>query len=612
VEVFPDLMAPIFHVSQDPVFANYVRGTIAPFWLYCSWGFVQNNNMASHLSMTSVSPGQRFFQKKYFICYNYPLCSFKTQIKMINPAQCLVWILRFTPLLLWITTGCHTREKATTVRPPNILICIADDISYPHMGAYGTRWVSTPGFDRVAREGLLFHRMYTPNAKCAPSRACLLTGRNSWQLEEAANHIPYFPEKFKTYPEALGENGYFVGYTAKGWAPGVAIRADGTKRQLTGKAYSELKTEVPAKGISTIDYAGNFGTFLQDRPKDQPFCFWYGSLEPHRDYEFATGVNLGGKQLTDIDRVPAYWPDNDTVRHDLLDYAFEIEYFDLHLQRMLALLEEQGELDNTIVIVTADHGMPFPRVKGQAYEASNHIPFAVMWRNGLVQAGRDVFELMSLIDVAPTLLALAGVDAGAAGMQPMQGRDFTELLLKGQWGRQQDYVLIGKERHDVGRPDDQGYPIRGLVTEKWLYIENFETSRWPAGNPETGYLNTDAGPTKTWILQHRRANGNSAFWDRNFGKRPERELYDLANDPDCLRNLVANPQHAETADVLQQRMYLALQEQQDPRMFGQGQLFDAYPYANEGQRLFYNRYMAGEKLPANWVLESDFETGPIP
>ena len=115
---------------------------------------------------------------------------------------------------------------------PNILFCIADDISYPHMGAYGTQWVETPAFDRVARDGLLFTRAYTPNAKCAPSRCCILTGRNSWQLNEAGNHWPYFPLEFATYAEALSEHGYFVGFTGKGCAPVVARDAEGRPRQL--------------------------------------------------------------------------------------------------------------------------------------------------------------------------------------------------------------------------------------------------------------------------------------------------------------------------------------------------------------------------------------------
>ena len=115
---------------------------------------------------------------------------------------------------------------------------LSDHQSWPYAGAYGTEWVKTPGFDRVAREGLLFHKAYTPNAKCAPSRAAILTGRPSWQLEEAANHMPFFPTKFTSYVEALDrKGGYFVGSTGKGWAPGIANDASGTPRQLVGKSF---------------------------------------------------------------------------------------------------------------------------------------------------------------------------------------------------------------------------------------------------------------------------------------------------------------------------------------------------------------------------------------
>ena len=124
-------------------------------------------------------------------------------------------ILNFVFLL---SVGCTTQKKEKFT-PPNILFALADDASYPHMGAYGCDWVKSPAFDRIANQGILFTNAYTPNAKCSPSRACILTGRNSWQLEEAANHIPFFPVKFKTYAEALSKNGYHVGYTAKGWAP---------------------------------------------------------------------------------------------------------------------------------------------------------------------------------------------------------------------------------------------------------------------------------------------------------------------------------------------------------------------------------------------------------
>jgi len=497
---------------------------------------------------------------------------------------------------------------------PNILFCIADDASFPHMSAYGCTWVETPAFDRVARDGILFTRCYTPNAKCAPSRSCILTGRNSWQLEEAANHIPHFPAKFKTYAETLGEHGYHVGFTGKGWAPGKAVDAAGRPRQLAGKPYQQQQTKPPATKISPNDYAANFETFLKARGPDQPFCFWYGGFEPHRAYEYGAGVKYGGKKIQQIDEVFKFWPDNEVTRNDILDYAFEIEYFDQHLARMLATLEKAGELQNTLVIVTADNGMPFPRIKGQEYELSNHLPLAVMWTAGIKSPGRTVTDFVNFIDFAPTFLELAGVDGPAAGMQPIQGRSLTEIFRstsEGQICRDRDHVLIGKERHDVGRPHDQGYPIRGIVKGDFLYLRNFEPDRWPAGNPETGYLNCDGSPTKTEILNLRRDGSAPEYWTWSFAKRPEEQMFNIVDDPECMNDLAGKPEYAHLKKALQQQMVDELRQQKDPRMFGRGHIFDQYEYADQSTAGFYERFLDGKPPRAGWVSPTDFEKEPI-
>ncbi|MFM1945392.1 MAG: hypothetical protein RI897_4374 [Verrucomicrobiota bacterium] len=510
---------------------------------------------------------------------------------------------------------CMLPSYGQTQQRPNILLAIADDWSFGHAGAYGCGWVNTPAFDRVAREGLLFTRAYTPNAKCAPSRACLLTGRNSWQLGAAANHVPFFPPEFKTYPEALSEQGYFTGFTAKGWAPGVANDAHNQPRQLTGKPFNLHRLSPPTPSISNHDYAGNFADFISSVPKGKPWCFWYGALEPHRSYEFQSGITLGKYSTSDIPHVPAYWPDSETVRTDMLDYAFEVQHFDRHLDQMLQLLDHYGLSDNTVVIVTSDHGMPFPRVKGQAYDASNHIPLAIRWPQGIPHPNRIIHDYVSLIDIAPTLLEIANIPWTSTQMAPAQGLSLTDLLnteLSGWINPQRNHVLLGKERHDIGRPHDWGYPIRGIVQDSLLLLQNAETDRWPAGNPETGYLNCDGGATKTAILQLRRNHGNDPFWNLCFGKRPTLELYDLLSDPDCIHNLAPNPayqQHLqELSTLLQSRLIL----QQDPRALGHGHTFEDYPYAHPAHRNFHQRYLAGEDLHAGWVNPSDFEKGPLP
>ncbi len=510
--------------------------------------------------------------------------------------------------VLWLGSAvCHAESPR-----PNILVAIADDWSYGHAGVYGCPWVKTPGFDRVARQGLLFRHAYTPNAKCAPSRACLLTGRNSWQLEEACNHICYFPAKFKTYAEALGEHGYFVGVTAKGWGPGVANDAEGRPRTMAGRAFNRRQAPPPAKAMSNNDYAANFADFLDEAPADRPWCFWYGALEPHRAYEYGSGVSKGGKQLSQIDRVPGYWPDNETVRNDILDYALEVEHYDRHLARMLTLLEERGLLANTLVVATSDHGMPFPRAKGQAYEASNHVPLAIMWPQGIAEPGRTLEEFVSFVDLAPTFLEAAGLTAEQAGLLPVTGHSLLDLFQPepppSRPTRVRDHVLIGKERHDIGRPLDAGYPIRGIRAGDWLYVRNYETSRWPAGNPETGYLNCDGSPTKTEVLLARRDPASRQFWESCFGKRVDEELYQLSQDPDCLHNLADAPEHQAVKAELSQQMVAELTAQGDPRMLGNGEIFEQYKYSDERTRGFYERFMRGEKINAGWVNRSDFES----
>jgi arylsulfatase A-like enzyme len=496
----------------------------------------------------------------------------------------------------------------------NILFCLADDAGM-HMGAYGCPWVSTPGFDRVAREGVLFNHAYTPNAKCAPSRACILTGRNPWQLGEGANHCGRWPAEFTTFMEALGRHGYHVGHTCKGWAPGDPGQVGGKPRELTGPAWNARTLDPPTTGICENDYASNFADFLDDCPDETPFCFWYGCVEPHRGYEYGTGARLGGRRPEHIDRVPGIWPDNERVRNDLLDYGFEIEHFDRHLQRMADLLEERGLLDNTIVVVTSDNGMPFPRAKGQEYEYSNHLPLAIMWRAGVQAPGREVDDHVSFIDFAPTFLELAGVNPQAAGMAPVTGRSLLPILRAAEGGSvdpTRDHTLIGKERHDVGRPNDWGYPIRGIFKGGLLYLRNFEPDRWPAGNPETGYLNCDGSPTKTEILKLRKDPEGARFWELAFGRRPEEELYCVAEDPDCLHNLVDDIAYADRRDALRAQLERELTEQGDPRMHGNGEVFENYPWTNDWHKGYYERFIrrheTGEDIRPGWIAMSDIES----
>lgn len=523
--------------------------------------------------------------------------------------------LCFVALVSLVSTwsGLAAAADQSELSRPNILFAIADDWSFGHAGAYGCQWVETPNFDRLAREGVLFNRAYTPNAKCAPSRAIILTGRYSWQLEQAGNHMAIFPAKFGGFMERLEATGYLTGFTGKGWGPGFANNAQGKPRRITGKAYQSRKAKPPATKISSTDYAANFADFLADSTDGKPWAFWLGTLEPHRGYEYGSGVRLG-KQPGAIERVPKYWPDNETIRNDMLDYAVEVEHFDNHLGRAIRHLEETGQLENTLIVATSDHGMPFPRVKGQAYEDSNHIPLVIHWPSSVKKPGRVIDDFVDFADLAPTFLEVAGIGEPGPIMQSISGRSLVPILESGESGQVEsarDHVLIGKERHDIGRPHNWGYPIRGIRKGDWLYLHNFETDRWPAGHPLTGYLNCDGSPTKTTILEMRRMGTHREFWDFGFGKRPQAELYHLASDPDCVVNLAEKAEHSEMATALKKQLFSELTEQGDPRMHGQGSIFDTYPYSGRSTDNFYERFTSGEKVKAGWVNPGDFETKPI-
>lgn len=509
-----------------------------------------------------------------------------------------------------VTSAFLTIESAEAAdKRPNILFALVDDVSFPHMGAYGCKWVNTPVFDRIARDGILFQNAYTPNSKSAPSRSGILTGRNSWQLEAAANHMCYFPPDYKVVTEALAENGYHVGYTGKGWVPGTALKSDGTPRELLVNAYHTHKLIPPTTGISEIDYVRNFESFLADNKDNKPFFFWYGGNEAHRSFEYGSGVK-NGKNLNEIDKVFDFWPDVEAVRTDMLDYVYELEYFDRQLGEMLLMLEKAGQLDNTIIIVTADNGMAFPRIKGQAYELSNHLPLAIMWPKGIKKPGRSISDFVSFIDFTPTFLEVAQIPQTKSGLKPVTGKSLIPIIQSGKSGwteASRNFVLIGKERHDIGRPANQGYPIRGIVTRDFIYIHNYEPSRWPAGNPETGYLNCDGGPTKTACLQTRKTS-NTRFWHYNFGFRPAEELYDLRTDRECMNNLALNKKFAVVKRKLKQQLEAELRKQNDPRMFGKGYLFDNYPITPPRYMNYYENYKKGEAtMKLNWVNPEDYE-----
>jgi len=456
-------------------------------------------------------------------------------------------------------------------RRPNILFAISDDQSWRHTGAIGDKIVKTPAFDQVASQGVLFHNAISASPGCAPSRAAILTGRGPWQLEEAGTHASYFPRKLTVFPDLLEAQGYHIGLTGKGAGP-CYWEDSGWKHNPAGPPYDKRQFDKVPQGINKNDYASNFADFLTAKPKDRPFFFWYGGHEPHRAYLKGAGIRAG-KRIEDVE-VPPFLPDTPEIRGDMLDYYVEIEWFDNHLERMLDSLKKSGELENTLVLVTSDNGMPFPRSKANMYEYGIHLPLAVCWA-GRFQGGRSVDDIVSFTDYAPTFLSAAGTTPPRV----MTGRGFLDVLTSNRSGRvdpSRTAAYSGRERHSHSRHDNLGYPARALRTPGYLYIRNFAPDRWPAGDPD-GFYDIDASPSKSFLLQNRTKGNVERFYQLAVGKHDAEELFDIRTDPGCLRNLAGDAAHAKTLAALRGQLESRLKTERDPRLIGNGGIWESYP-----------------------------------
>jgi N-sulfoglucosamine sulfohydrolase len=498
-----------------------------------------------------------------------------TNLKFKNMNKLLRQCFSFW-LLLTIVAGCaakkETPEEKTSsqAKRPNILFAFADDQSWLHTSAMGDNIVKTPAFDRVANEGVLFTNSFSACPSCTASRSAVISGQDIWRVIEAGILFGSIPKDLKIYPHMLSKAGYHVGYTGKGWAPGNYSDL-GLEKDPIGKEYNEIPEGHIAKGIDRRDYTKNFDAFLKDRNSDQPFCFWFGSTEPHRIYEDGAGL-MTGKKLEDV-KVPPFWPDVDVVKSDILDYYYEIEWFDSHLASMLKKLEDIGELDNTIVVVTSDNGMPFPRAKTTLYDWGTHMPLSIRWGDK-VKGGRIVNDFVSHTDFAPTFLEAAGV----AVPNEMTGKSLFPILFSEKDGMvetSRDRVFAATERHTWCRPHGATYPIRAIRTQDFLYIRNFEPDRWPTGGPSfwssnrTYHGDVDACPTKTFMVDPENMIKYANEYELSFGKRPLEELYKVADDPGQINNLASDSKYLEIKKTLWNDLSEHLKNTGDPRIKGE-------------------------------------------
>ncbi|MFD2201259.1 sulfatase [Shivajiella indica] len=434
--------------------------------------------------------------------------------------------------LMFFSTTAFQQVESLKSDQPNILFLIADDWSYPHAGIYGDKVVLTPTFDKLAKEGALFLNAYTASPSCSPSRASILNGRYPHQNEQGANLWPEWPAQFPTYVSLLEDAGYFTGSARKGWGPG-EFQVSGLEHNPAGKTYAD------------------FESFYKAKAKDQPFTFWFGSSDPHRDYEPNTGIQTGMK-LSDV-IVPDIFPDLDCIRNDILDYYFEVERFDRECGQIIRFLEEMGELNNTIVVMTSDNGMPFPRAKANLYDLGTRMPLAIRWPNK-IKAGTVIQSFVNFVDFSPSFLEAAGLQG-----KEMSGKSLWPILEGKSEGDHE--VFLERERHANVRKGDLSYPSRAIRTHDYLYIRNLMPERYPAGDPTVHqsvgqYGDVDNSITKFLImaLEGQERDNSPDYFELSFGLRPEEELYVLKEDPYQINNVADLPEFKEIKSALRKRL----------------------------------------------------------
>jgi N-sulfoglucosamine sulfohydrolase len=504
----------------------------------------------------------------------------------------------------------------------NILFVFGDDwgrVAGAYAGLDGRATLSdvvkTPNIDRVAREGMLFKRAFVNAPSCTPCRSALLSGQYFFRTGMGSIlRGAKWDASIPTFPLLLRDSGYHIGKSYKVWSPGTpedapfggqkyayekAGRAfnqysqNATARVKAGKSVDEAKAELLA------EVRGNFDAFLAARPKDQPFLFWFGPTNTHRAWTKGSGKKLWGIDPAALTgKLPKFMPDVAEVREDFADYLGEVQALDGAIGVLLARLEELGELERTVIVLSGDHGPPgFPGGKCNLNDFGSSVPLLVRWPGG--KGGRVIDDFVDMQDMAPTFLEIGGVKAP----EVMTAKSLVKVLAaegSGQIDPERTWAVNGRERHvDTAREGNLPYPHRALHTKEFLYIRNFAPERWPMGSPglvgsgkgpsakalenttRAAFADMDAGPTKAWLISKREDPEWKSFYDYAFGKRPGEELYDLAKDPDETHNLAQEPEFAAVKARLSAQLLKVLTDAKDPRVINGGTAFDMAPFTDK-------------------------------
>ena len=516
--------------------------------------------------------------------------------------------------------------SAAEPKRPNLLFIFADDwgrfaSAYGKLDGPGSPndVVKTPNFDRIAREGTLVRQAFVSAPSCTPCRSALLSGQHFWRTGRAAIlQGAVWDESIPTYPRLLTQAGYHMGKTGKVWSPGnpadipYGRPVPGfQKAGMRFNSFSKFGTDQVKSGDSidscrrTLlrEVRGNFEDFLSKRPSQAPFGYWFGPTNVHRKWVKGSGKALWGIDPDSLKgKLPPFLPDIPEMREDFADYLGEVQALDAYAGELLDALEKAGELDNTLVVMSGDHGPPgFPHGKCNLYDFGSRVALAL--RGPGVEKGKVSDTLVSLPDLAPTFLEMAGVKPPAT-MTANSLQSLGVINGSGDIDRKtmpRDAVFIGRERHyPTARDGGLPYPQRAIRTKDHLYIINFRPDRWPLGDPRqlqggtptwdklannTGVTlsDEDAGPAKAWLVLNRDTAQGKPFFDHAYGKRPAEELFVLSDDPHQMRNRAGDKTLEGIRKNLRERLLKTLEETGDPRMQENGKFFETPPLAGPVQ-----------------------------
>lgn len=536
-------------------------------------------------------------------------------------------ITRLLIFILLLGSGLGFASDAK--KRPNILFCFADD-----WGRYASCYkgldgrpnlndvVKTPNIDRIASRGVVFKNAFVGSPSCTPCRSALLTGRYFFNTGLGVNlHAAQWDDSIPSWPLLLRDSGYHIGKMYKVWSPGKPADAPyGQQKYAYEQAgrlpnkFSDNATKLVSQGL-TVDAAKeklcaqvreNFRAFLDANKEGKPWCFWFGPTNTHRTWVKGSGKVLWGIEPKSLKgKLPTFLPDVPEVREDVADYLGEAQAWDAMCGVIFQLLEERGEMSNTQIFISGDHGMGgMPHGKCNLYDYGVNVALVAAGPGIAVNPTqretqqRVIEDFVWLPDLAATFLETAGV-AKPEGMAARSVWPTLKSDIEGQVDASRTWVVTGRERHvTVAREGNLPYPHRAIRTKDFLYIKNFAPERWPMGSPKSvtetsqpsgkelenetyvAFADMDASPTKAYYVAHRRETAMKGLYDMAFALRPEDELYDLRNDPDQTKNVATDPAYGLAKMEMEAQLMKVLTEQRDPRVMGDGSAFDRPPFTN--------------------------------